>query len=343
MPLAGWRRWRSSLMVQPMSAFIRNRNLLGVASLCLGALIFSLQDAIIKSISGDHAVTLAIVLRCLVALPLLTIMVQMEAGLHRLSSRNIGIMLLRGGMLLVAYTSYFLALPALPLAEAIALYFTVPIIVTLLSGPLLGERVGFRSWVAVGAGFVGILIILQPGSALFEPAALLSLVSATTYALAMLIARRIGVAEPAAVMAFHQNAVYLTGAGLAAIAFNAFDVTSLGHPSLDFLVRPWAMPGTIDLVMMGLCGVIAAAGMWLLTNAYRMADASLVTVFEYTGMIWAPLWGFLFFAEVPRWTTVLGTVIIIIAGVFAVRAAAPARVTEQPSTATARRCPADLS
>ena len=66
-------------------------------------------------------------------------------------------------------------------------------------------------------------------------------------------------------MAFHQNAVYLTGAGLAAIAFNAFDVTSLGHPSLDFLVRPWAMPGTIDLVMMGLCGVIAAAGMWLLT------------------------------------------------------------------------------
>ena len=81
------------------------------------------------------------------------------------------------------------------------------------------------------------------------------------------------------------------------------------------------MPGPRDLVLMGLCGVIAALGMTLLTHAYRMARANLVTVFEYTGMLWVPLWGFLFFAEVPRWTTVLGTLIIIAAGFFAVRSA----------------------
>lgn len=311
-----------------MKALAANRSLLGVGSLCLGAFVFSLQDAIIKSISGDHAVTLAIVMRGVVAFPILTAMVWLEAGLRSLASRNLGIMLLRGAMLLVAYTTYFMALPALPLAEAIALYFTVPIIVTMLSAPLLGEKVGYRSWIAVAAGFVGILIILQPGSALFEKAALLSLVSATTYALSMLLARRLGVAEPATVMAFYQNAVYLLVAALAALVFNAAGIGKLGHPSLDFLVRPWAMPGTLDMLLMGTCGLIAAAGMWLLTNAYRLAPASLVTVFEYTGMIWAPLWGFLIFAEIPRWTTVVGTVIIVAAGIYAVRSAT---ATERPA------------
>lgn len=299
----------------------RNRNLLGVASLCLGALVFSIQDVIIKSLSGDHAVTLAIVIRCIVAFPLLVVMVHAEAGLARLWSRNLAVMILRGLLLLVAYTTYFMALPALPLAEAIALYFTVPIIVTLMSGPVLGERVGWRSWLSIAAGFAGVLVILQPGSALFEPAALFSLVAASAYASSMILARRIGMAEPAAVMAFHQNAVYLVGAGLAAVLFMRFGITGLGHPSLDFLVRPWSIPDTWDASIMGLCGVIAAAGAWLLTNAYRMARASLVTVFEYTGMIWGSLWGFVFFGEVPRLTTVIGMLIIVAAGIHAVRSA----------------------
>lgn len=303
------------------AALIRNRNLLGMASLCLGALVFSIQDVIIKSLSGDHAVTLAIVIRCVVAFPLLVVMAHMEAGLARLWSRNLGVMILRGLLLLVAYTTYFMALPALPLAEAIALYFTVPIIVTIMSGPVLDEKVGWRSWLSIAAGFAGVLVILQPGSALFEPAALFSLVAATAYASSMILARRIGMAEPAAVMAFHQNAVYLVGAGLAATLFTGLGITGGGHPSLDFLVRPWAMPGAWDASVMALCGVIAAAGAWLLTNAYRMARASLVTVFEYTGMIWGSLWGFVFFGEVPRLTTLIGMVIIVAAGLSAVRAA----------------------
>jgi drug/metabolite transporter (DMT)-like permease len=103
--------------------------------------------------------------------------------------------------------------------------------------------------------------------------------------------------------------------------FGALGITAFGHPSLDFLVRPWAMPGTPDLLLMGLCGVIAAVAMTLLTHAYRLASANLVTVFEYTGMLWVALWGFLLFAEVPQLTTVIGTAIIIAAGIFAVRTA----------------------
>jgi drug/metabolite transporter (DMT)-like permease len=303
------------------TAHIANRNLVGIASLALGVMIFSLQDAILKTVSGDHAVTLAIFIRCLVAIPLLLIMVQIEVGLRRLRSRNLPILLLRGLILLAAYTSYYMALPALPLAEAVALFFIAPVIVTILSGPMLGEHVSLKSWIAVVAGFAGVLIILQPGSALFEPAALLSVISAGTYALSAVLARRLGVEEPATVMAFYQNFVFMLGAGVIAVIFNLSGVERLGHPSLDFLVRPWAMPGLTDFLLMAACGVIAAVATFLLTNAYRMAQANVVTVFEYTGMIWGPLWGFLFFAEVPRLTTVIGTIVIIAAGIFAVRSA----------------------
>jgi drug/metabolite transporter (DMT)-like permease len=305
-----------------MSPPAHNKDLIGIASLALGVVVFSLQDAIIKSISGDYPVTMAIVVRCLVALPLLLFMVHLEVGLGRLLSRNAGVLVLRGLILLVAYTTYFMSLAALPLAEAIALFFTAPLIITMLSGPILGERVSLQAWIAVVVGFIGVLIILRPGSALFEPAALLSLVSATTYALSMVIARRIGVTESATVMAFYQNGVYLLGASLAAVVFSLIGIEQLGHPSLDFLVRPWSSPKSLDLLLMAVCGVIAAFGMFLLTNAYRSAKASLVTVFEYTGMIWGPLWGYLFFSEIPRWSTAAGMILIIGAGIFAVRTAA---------------------
>lgn len=301
---------------------IRTRNLIGIAALALGVFTFSIQDAILKGLSGDHAVTLAIVIRSLVGLPILLVMVHFECGLKRLVSGKWKILILRGLILLTSYTTYYMAFPALPLAEAIALFFTSPIFVTILASVFLQEKVTPRAWGAVIAGFIGVLIILQPGSGLFEPAALLSLFSAASYACSMVLARKYGADEPSTVMAFYVNAVYMIAAALIALGFSIAGIEVLGHPSLDFLVRPWAMPNARDLMLMGLCGVIAAVAMSLLTHAYRSANANLVTVFEYTGMIWVPLWGFLFFAEVPKLTTLIGTAIIIAAGIFAVRSAA---------------------
>ncbi len=299
-----------------------NRNLLGIAALIVGVMIFSVQDAIIKFISGDYSVTFAMVARCLVSLPLLLVIVHYDCGIAKLRSPRYGALIIRGLILLVAYTSYYMALPALPLAEAIALFFAAPIIVTILSVPILGEKVSAMSWAAIMLGFIGVLIILQPGTALFDPAALFSLMSAATYALSMIIARKLGVSEPATVMAFYQNAVYLLGALLIAAVFAGLGVEHSVHPSFDFLVRPWIWPKPFDLFLMAICGVIAAVAMSLLTQAYRMADANLVTVFEYTGMFWSPLWGFLFFNEIPRWTTVVGLVLILSAGLISVTLAA---------------------
>lgn len=304
-------------MNQPNPAL--SRNLIGVLSLCLGVFVFSMQDAILKGLSGSHAVTLAIVLRSIVGLPILFAMVWYESGPKALRTRNWKLLVARGLILLTSYTTYYMAFPALPLAEAVALFFTSPIFVTILAAAFLREKVSWRSWAAVIAGFLGVLIILRPGSDLFEPAALLSLLSAAAYALSMVLARRYSADESTTVMAFYVNGVYMVAAAGVALVFHLLGITQAAHPSLEFLVRPWAMPNLTDLALMGLCGVIAALGMTLLTHAYRMARANLVTVFEYTGMLWVPLWGFLFFQEIPKWTTVIGTLIIIAAGIFAVR------------------------
>ncbi|WP_290547299.1 DMT family transporter [Aestuariivirga sp.] len=296
-----------------------NRNLIGVVSLCAGVLVFSTQDAILKGLSGSHAVTLAIVLRSIVGLPILFAMVWAEKGPGALRTRNWKLLVARGLILLTSYTTYYMAFPVLPLAEAVALFFTSPIFVTILAAIFLREKVTLKAWAAVIAGFIGVLIILRPGTGLFEPAALLSLFSAAAYALSMVLARRYSADEPTTVMAFYVNAVYMVAAAGVALLFHLLGIAQAAHPSLEFLVRPWAVPDPRDLFLMGLCGLIAALGMTLLTHAYRLARANLVTVFEYTGMLWVPLWGFLFFAEVPKWTTVVGTVIIIAAGIFAVR------------------------
>ena len=312
-----------------MATLTHRNNLIGILALILGIFVFSIQDAIIKSISGEHAVTLAIFLRAIVAFPVLLAMVHFECGLKGLVTKQWRVLVLRGCILLCAYTTYFMAFPALPLAEAIALFFMVPLLVTIMSGPLLGENVTALAWGAVAIGLVGAFIILQPGSALFNPAALLSLISAATYALSMILARKYGEETPSSVMSFYQNIVYLVGAAAFAGIAALFGIKPPGHPSFDFLFRSWDWPNNHDLLLMGACGVIAAVGMTLLTHAYRKGQANIITPFEYTGMIWAVVFGFAFFGEVPRATTFTGMALIAAAGVLALGAGV--KNIEQPA------------
>jgi len=293
----------------------KNR-LIGIASLVVGILIFSTQDAIIKALSGDYAVTQAIVIRCIVALPILLGLVHLEGGIRLIASRRLPTMSLRGLILLVAYTTYYIAFPALPLAEAVALFFTAPLFITVLAAVFLGEQVSWRAATAVVIGFTGVLVMTAPGFGEFEPAILLPLASACTYAIAQVLARKLGISEPASVMTFYQNGVYLLGAALIAALFHGLGLVKATHPSVDFLVRPWVVPNLTDLLLMAACGVIAAVASTLLTHAYRKAEANHITVFEYTGLIWAPLWGFLFFAELPGPKVIAGAVLIIAAGLL---------------------------
>jgi len=293
---------------------MQNRIVIGIISLCLGVLVFSLQDPLVKAVSSTYPVTEVMAIRSIVALPILIFLVHIDVGLSAILSKRFGMLTARAFMQFSSYTIYYLAIAALPLADAVALYFMAPLFIMALAGPYLGERVSWKTLTTVVIGMLGVLVMLRPGAGLFDWAALLSLGSALLYGFSQLMARKIGDTESSTIMAFYQNGAYLVGA---AVVAGTFWLAGITHPSLEFLVRPWVWPATQDFLAMAACGFVASAGMILLSQGYRLAPANRVATFEYTGIIWSPLWGFLFFAEVPRSTTAIGAALIVGAGLLA--------------------------
>ena len=148
----------------------QNRTIRGVLFLCAGVLLFSIQDAIVKAVSGSYALTEVVTIRALVSFPILLGLVMWETDLKALRSKNLGILIVRSVIMLTAYTTYYMAFPALKLADAVALFFTVPLFTLALAAPILGEKIGWRRITAVTIGFIGVLVMLRPGAGLFEPA-----------------------------------------------------------------------------------------------------------------------------------------------------------------------------
>ena len=190
----------------------------------------------------------------------------------------------------------------------------MPLFVTALARPVLGETISAPRWGVVILGFIGALVMIWPDSTLFEAASVLPIVSALAYAGAQVMARKIGLSDSAAVMSFYQNLLYLVVAGILSGLITFLVDTYTGHPSLEFMLRPWVTPNMNDFILIAACGPIAAIGMTMLGQAYRLAEANTVTPFEYTGLIWGALWGFLFWSEVPGLNAVIGALLIVIGG-----------------------------
>jgi drug/metabolite transporter (DMT)-like permease len=176
--------------------------------------------------------------------------------------------------------------------------------------------VGPRRWIALVAGFAGVLIMVRPGGDLFEWAAILPVLSGFAYAISMIGARRLGTTQSASALAFWGNAVFLAAALAMSAVLGSGGFAQETHPSLAFLLRGWVTPTPFDLTLMMACGVIAAIGLTLLTQAYRIGEASVVTPFEYTGLLWSVIYGWAFWQQwptLPDWT---GIAIIIGAGLY---------------------------
>jgi len=239
--------------------------------------------------------------------------------------------------LIVAYGAYYMAFPAMKLAEVVTLFFMAPIFITALAHPFLGERVGLGSWIAVLAGFLGVIITYWPsldvfGSARtgmrFNWAMLLPIIAALTYAIPQLMARRMAASASASVMGFYQSVMFLIGALVLAAIFSLGDFAHPGmHPSLVFLMRSWVFHNWTDILLLAACGPVSAVGTVLLSQAYRMTEANFVASFEYSGIIWAAAWGFLGWGEVPDLYMGAGALLIVAAGLYMLffgrRSAAP--------------------
>ena len=294
-----------------------SRKLVAILCLCAGIAIFSVQDLILKLLSDRYPLSEAMVLRSLAAIPCLLVLVRLlDGGFSGLISASWPMMLWRGILNFLAYTAYYLALAALPIATTVALYFTAPLFITLLAVLWLGERVALHRWMALGLGFVGVIIMVRPGGALFDWAALLPVFCGLAYALSMVMARRMGQRDSAAAMAFWGNLAFL-GCSLAlALAFGNGALEAGLHPSLSFLTRAWTWPTAMDAALMAACGFIAAVGLTLLTQAYRVGSSAMVAPFEFSFAFWGVLWGWLFFDQLPDGMGWLGIAVIIAAGTY---------------------------
>ena len=267
----------------------------GIGFMCLGVLCLAIGDAIAKWLGEVHSPLQIIFFRTLVSLPLIAALAHFGGGLRKLRTRRPGVHLLRGLIYTGTMVCFVLGLTLLPLAEATAIAFVAPLFVTLLSVPLLGERIEKPVLMASLVGFVGVLIVVRPGGAAFDLGALALIGAAVFYALMMITARRWGGSEHLWAMVFYMTLV-------------PFVITGLALPWVWQTPHPWhwlAFAGS------GLFGVGATA---FITMAFRHAPAAIAAPFDYTAMLWAVLLGWWFWGEMPDIWVFVGSALIIGSG-----------------------------
>jgi len=284
--------------------------------LIAGVFVFSLQDVIIKWISGRYPVHEIVLIRsCFAIIPILFI-AYLEGGLHLLRTTHFVAHIIRSFLFFGSYICFYLSLAALPLAETVSLFFSAPIFITILSVTSLGEKVEFRNWIAVLVGFFGVIIMLKPSSKMIDPAAFLALFTAFLYAIASIITRRLGKTENGVSLAFYPTVMYIIFSTILSIALNNIAVTQKSHPSLAFLFRKWQLPLQGDIFLFIILGLIAAAGFYFLSQAYRLGKPSTIAPFEYIYVPLSVIWGYVFWKDILEPQSVIGMVLIVGSGLY---------------------------
>lgn len=293
------------------------RPLAGILYLLLATTVFPLQDVIIKSISGGYAVHQIVFFRGLFALPLVLMIVHFDGGFRALKFGSIRLQALRAALGFTSYLVYYMALATLGLAETAAITFSTPLFVTIMATFFLGETIGPWRWMAVITGLVGVIVTMRPGYGVFEPAAFLALLAAVFYGGSIITTRRMGNSTNGASLTLFATVFFTGGGALLGLVFSGV-VVEHAHPSVAFLFHPWVWPQGKDWLLLVMLGCISAVGFFSLSQAYRLADASVVTPFEYTYLPWAVLWGFVFFGNLPQLHTWIGLVLIVGSGLFVI-------------------------
>lgn len=305
-----------------MNAVPQNRAGLAIGFILIGVLGISVNDMLIKQLSGGYPLHQIVFARSAIGIILGLLFVHLEGGLHLLRTDHRWLHLLRGLLIVISNMAFFLALAALPLAEVTALFFAAPLFITLLSIPILGEKVGVLRLSAVAFGFLGVLIMQRPwaGGETLQVSRLilaLPLVAAITYALNQLMTRKLGVTAKASVMSVYIQATFLVvSVGFYVFAGDGRFVTPASGTSTQFLLRAWVWPASGDEWVFLALGIIGALIGYCLSQAYRMASAATVAPFEYIGLPLAVFWGYVIFGDLPKWEVWIGIAFILSAGLF---------------------------
>jgi drug/metabolite transporter (DMT)-like permease len=270
---------------------------LGIACMLAGAFCLSSMDALAKWLGADYSLVQVVFFRSLFALPPVLLLARMTGGLRTLRTRRPGLHLFRGVVMGVSVFAFFQGLRYMPLAEAWAVVFAAPLLITALSPLVLGESVGWRRWLAVLTGFAGVLLIVRPGLGTFQPASLFPLAAAGAYAINFLLSRKYAAEENTAVNVLYISLVPMIGTAV-------------------LLPVSWTPAPLGDIGLFVAMGTLGGLAMLFLTQAFRVAPAPVVAPFDYSAMIWAVLWGWVVWRDWPDAWTWAGAALIVGAGLY---------------------------
>ncbi|MFU8864016.1 MAG: DMT family transporter [Rhodobacterales bacterium] len=285
-----------------------------------GVAAISVNDVLIKQLSGGYPLHQMVFIRSAIGIIFSLMLVQMEGGFAILRTRTPGLHLMRGALVVVSNLTYFAALAVIPLAEATALFFVAPLMITLLSIPLLGEKVGPLRLAAVSVGFAGVVLMMRPWESETEVSRIilfLPVLAALTYALNQILTRRLGATTRASALAVYiQGTFIVVSLAFYLVAGDGRYAVGVENGSLQFLLRAWVWPeGGDRWLFLGL-GLNSAIIGFALAQAYRLADAAVVAPFEYIGLPLAIFWGWVIWGDVPTPVVWAGSALILGSGLF---------------------------
>ena len=270
---------------------------LGIGLMIIGLSLFTAGEAIVKTLASDYDITQIVWARYVFhALVTFIVFSRLNIGKMARTTRP-WLHIIRSALMLAATAFFFTSLRYLPMADAVAIHFVAPLLVTALSIPLLKEKVGPRRWIAIFVGLAGVLIIIRPGMGVMHWAAILPLCTAVCYAIYQILTKIVTRTDNTDTSLFWMSAFGVV-------------VTSIAVPF------SWTAPNLIDWVLMIVLGTVYGTGHYFVIRGLEIAPASKLTPFQYTQIIWATLYGLIIFGQFPDGPTLIGVAIVIGSGVY---------------------------
>ena len=275
---------------------IRNVLLAGILLMLAGDFMFALNDAMGKWLVASFSVGQVVLIRSIGAFIVLGPMIanQGKAGLFRMERPLLQFLRVVATTLDTAF--FYAAVVYLPLADVMSFYMAGPVYVAALSHLLLGEKVGWRRWLAILVGFCGVLVILKPSSAALSTSSTFALIGSIAFAFAIILNRRLRGTSDTTLVSWQTIGTLLVGGVLT--------------------IGTWRTPSALDFGAMLLLGVVSCAAHLMITRALKLAPASTLAPLHYSLLLWAVIFGLVFFGDLPSPRILVGSAIVVLAGLF---------------------------
>jgi RarD protein len=274
-----------------------NASMRGIAFMMLGGSLYSINDALAKLLTSDYSIVEIMFFSHLFSMIPLFVLIQRSEGLKIFQMQRTKPLLLRSVFGCIAVGCFIYAFSILPLADAYVLSFIAPLFMALLSAPFLDEKVSKHQWYAVIIGFSGILIMMRPGTDVFGVAGLIALLGSFCYAVSLILTRKCSLTE-------NNSMIFLS-----------FTITSMVSAGI-FLPFNWQAPLVSDLGLLLASGLLTYFSQMALTQAFRLAPASVVGPFDYAALIWACLLGYMIWGDLPDIYCICGAFLVVVSGIY---------------------------